>query len=196
MKVSDVSAHEICITPSRVHVYNPGPLIPGTDPKEFANHKQGSMIRNPLIAQCLYYNGTIDAFGTGFSRVFGLCKNSKFEFINNDFGFAFDFIRIKNHEKINYQESIYSINKSLDDRIKSMYILPQTVEDYLLTSDNVVKLGSSTIEVYSIIVKDSYISAKDIGDRINKSSATINRCIKELKDLGLIKRIGSKKTGH
>lgn len=196
MKVNNVSAHEIYITPDRIHVYNPGSLIPGTNPKMFANHEQGSMIRNPLIAQALYYNGTIDAFGTGFSRVFNLCKGMKFNFFDNEFGFSFEFLRSENDKNLKYQDGVYSINKIIDDRIKSMYILPQTIEDYFLTRDNARKLKASTVEVYSIIIKDPYISVDRISDRINKSNATINRSIKELKNLGLIKRIGSNKNGH
>lgn len=37
--------------------------------KMFAERKQGSIIRNPLIATTLYCNKTIDALGTGFERV-------------------------------------------------------------------------------------------------------------------------------
>lgn len=196
MKVNNVSAHEIYITPDRIHVYNPGSLIPGTSPKMFANHEQGSMIRNPLIAQTLYYNGTIDAFGTGFSRVFNLCKGMKFNFFDNEFGFSFEFLRTNNNSNLKCQDDVYSINKIIDDRIKSMYILPQTIEDYMLTRNNTVKLKNSTVEVYSIIIQDPYISVDAIADRIKKSNATINRCIKELKDLDLISRCGSKKTGH
>ena len=196
MKINNVSAHEIYISPDRIHVYNPGSLIPGTNPKMFANHEQGSMIRNPLIAQTLYYNGTIDAFGTGFSRVFNLCKDMKFNFIDNEFGFSFEFLRNRNKKNLKYQDEVYTINKIIDDRIKSMYILPQTVEDYLLSSENAIKLKQSTVEVYSIIIQDPYISVDAIADRLKKSSATINRSLKELKDLELIHRYGSKKTGH
>ena len=55
MKVSKSSSNEIYLTPSKIHIYNPGPLA-GTDPKMFASGEQGSMIRNPLIATVLYYN--------------------------------------------------------------------------------------------------------------------------------------------
>ena len=93
MKVNQASANEIYITPTRVHIYNPGPLVPGTDPQMFAKGEQGSMIRNPLIATVLYYNRTIDAFGTGFERVFRLCGEGKYRYSNNQFGFTFEFLR-------------------------------------------------------------------------------------------------------
>ena len=96
MKVSKSSANEIFLTPSKIHIYNPGPLVPGTDPKMFASGEQGSMIRNPLIATVLYYNRTIDAFGTGFERVFRLCKDIPYQYNSNQFGFTFEFLRDQN----------------------------------------------------------------------------------------------------
>ena len=93
MKVNSTSSNEIYITPSKVHIYNPGPLVPGTDPEMFASGEQGSMIRNPLIATVLYYSRTIDAFGTGFERVFRLCKDIRYQYSNNQFGFTFEFLR-------------------------------------------------------------------------------------------------------
>ena len=33
MKVNPASSNEIYITPTRVHIYNPGPLVPSTDPR-------------------------------------------------------------------------------------------------------------------------------------------------------------------
>ena len=58
------------------------------------------MIRNPLIATVLYYNKTIDAFGTGFERVFRLCKDIDYSYSSNQFGFTFEFIR-SNNDMIN-----------------------------------------------------------------------------------------------
>lgn len=100
MKINPASSNEIYITPTRIHIYNPGPLVPGTDPKMFASGEQGSMIRNPLIATALYYNKTIDAFGTGFERVFRICRNIGYSYRSNQFGFTFEFIR-PNNDTIN-----------------------------------------------------------------------------------------------
>ena len=69
------------------------------------------MIRNPLIATVLYYNRTIDAFGTGFERVFRLCKDIRYQYSNNQFGFTFEFLR--NH--------FDAINDPINDPIKDPF---------------------------------------------------------------------------
>ena len=167
MRVNPTSSNEIYITPTKIHIYNPGSFVPGTDPMMFANGEQGSMIRNPLIATVLYYNKTIDAFGTGFERVFKLCKNIKYEYKNNQFGFTFEFFRQNN----NYSKNNLKENESLNNS---------------LTKDEL-----KIIE----LIKSKKCNKDEMAVYINKSKATVNRIIKSLTEKGLIKRIGSNKTG-
>ena len=166
MKVNPASSNEIYITPSRVHIYNPGSLVPGTDPKMFANGEQGSMIRNPLIATVLYYNKTIDAFGTGFERVFHLYGENNCRYSNNPFGFTFEFIRSKD-----------SINDTTNG----------------LITQNLTKDEQA---VLAILSKEQHYSKAEIAGMIGKSTATVQRIIKSLKERDLIQRVGSNKTGY
>lgn len=166
MKVNLSSSNEIYITPTRVHIYNPGSLVPGTDPKMFANGVQGSMIRNPLIATVLYYNRTIDAFGTGFERVFRLCGENGYRYNNNSFGFTFEFIRSKELK-----------NESINDLTAS-------------------ELTETEKAVFELLDRAQKYSKSDIASKIGKSNATVQRAIKRLIKLGLIKRVGSNKTGY
>ena len=166
MKVNPSSSNEIYITPTRVHIYNPGSLVPGTDPQMFANGAQGSMIRNPLIATVLYYNKTIDAFGTGFERVFRLCGENKYRYSNNQFGFTFEFIRTNE-----------MINDAINDSIK----------------DDLTKTEKA---VFDLICSGKKYSKNEIAAKIDKSPMTVQRAIKALIEKGLIKRVGSNKSGY
>jgi ATP-dependent DNA helicase RecG len=165
MKVNDSSSNEIYITPSKVHIYNPGPLVPGTDPKMFASGEQGSMIRNPLIATALYYNRTIDAFGTGFERVFKLCKDIKYQYSNNQFGFTFEFLR-----------------DHLD-------IINDSISSYSEFSESEKKL-------YKYLLKGNRYTKQELANAIGKSSITVQRYLKHMMELGLIKREGANKNGR
>lgn len=168
MKVNPTSSNEIYITPTRIHIYNPGPLVPGTDPALFASGEQGSMIRNPLIATVLYYNKTIDAFGTGFERVFRICKNIEYRYNSNEFGFTFEFIR-PNNDMING-----TINGMITEN---------------LTSDEKI--------ILELINNNEHKYTKqDMADIIGKSLTTVNRVIVSLTKKCLIERIGSNKTGY
>ncbi|MBR5427536.1 MAG: putative DNA binding domain-containing protein [Clostridia bacterium] len=168
MKVNQASSNEIYITPTRVHIYNPGSLVPGTTPQMFANGEQGSMIRNPLIATVLYYNRTIDAFGTGFERVFRLCGEGKYRYSNNQFGFTFEFIRSND-----------TINDILND-----------------TKNDAAPLSEDEKAVLEFFKDRPRATIKDAVSWIGKSGATANRIVKRLTERGLLKRIGSNKTGY
>ncbi len=165
MKVNSSSSNEIYVTPSKVHIYNPGPLVPGTDPKMFASGEQGSMIRNPLIATALYYNRTIDAFGTGFERVFKLCKDIKYQYSNNQFGFTFEFLR-----------------DQLD-------IINDSISSYSEFSESEMKL-------YKYLLKGNRYTKQELADAIGKSPITVQRYLKHMMELGLIKRVGANKNGR
>ena len=87
--------NEIYLTPSEICVFNPGPMPYGCDPVSFANGDRRSVLRNPIVAEVLYYEGTIDKFGTGFRRIFDECEREgiRYRYDNTDQGFMFRFIR-------------------------------------------------------------------------------------------------------
>ena len=64
--------------------------------------------------------------------------------------------------------------------------------------NDTVKLGIDTVNdtVFSLIVQNNKIKVRGISERLNISLSTAKRKIKELKEQGLIERIGSDKTGH
>jgi predicted HTH transcriptional regulator len=68
----------------------------------------------------------------------------------------------------------YSLKK------RELHILADTVNDTL----------------FSLIMHDKNITAKEISDRLKMSLITVRRKIKELRNNGKLERIGSDKTGH
>ena len=112
--------NQYVIYKSSVRIYNPGSIIKGIDPINFASGKVGSKIRNLLIASTLFKYGYIDAFGTGFDRTFTLCSQNdvEYKYIEDDFGFTFVFERKKDflNDRINDR-----IN-NLDEQIKKLII--------------------------------------------------------------------------
>ncbi len=167
MRVNNSSFSEIYITPTKIHIYNPGFLVNGKSPEDFANGTNGPIARNPLINTVLYLNKTIDSFGTGFGRVFSICKreNINYSYANNEFGFYFDFIRTP-YDNINATKNV-AINLSNIER-----------------------------EVLLLIGSNKGINKAEISKLLNKTEMTIYRAIKHLSELGLIKRIGSNRIGY
>ena len=167
MKVNNSSFNEIYITPTRIHIYNPGFLVKGKSPLDFANGENGPIARNPLINTVLYLNKTIESFGTGFGRVFKLCdkENVSYSYKNNEFGFVFEFLRKQN----------VSIN------------VPINVS---------INLSKTEALVLDIIKNNKGINKTQIAKMIDRAEMTVQRAIKKLIDEKLIRRVGSNKNGY
>lgn len=82
-------SNEIAIYKDRVEIFNPGEFPEGYKPEDFIEGKEGSMPRNPLIANTLYLSKEIEKWGSGFKRITEECKVSnvkvKFEIKKNGF---------------------------------------------------------------------------------------------------------------
>ena len=165
--------NEISITKSNVRIYNPGGILNDTSPKDFASGKVGSKIRNPLIATVLFKNGMIDAFGTGFDRAFKLCaqKSVDYEYQNDEYGFTFMFKR--------------TVNDKINDKISDKINYTDTVK--LTDVDN---------QIIIVLKKNAYSTIPEIAKTIGKSAPTVHRHIDKLVSMGIIERVGSRKSGY
>lgn len=152
MKVIPGDYNEIIITPTRVRVYNPGTIVMGKNPKDFAESKIGSKIRNPLIALTLYKNKTIEVFGTGFKRVFELCdrNNIKYNYGTDGFGFYFEFYR----NKVSY-DTLNDIENKIVEYLKqnNKIKLVKEISSHLSKSDATLKRALTRLVEKNIIIR-------------------------------------------
>lgn len=58
------------------------------------------------------------------------------------------------------------------------------------------KYGISSEEIIAQIDLDSEITIEKIAKKIGKSESTVEKAMKKLKDVGVLKRVGSRKTGR
>lgn len=81
-------SNEVAIYKDRVEIFNPGEFPEGFKPEDFIEG-QGSIPRNPLIANTLYLSKDIEKWGSGFRRITEACQKSntkvKFEIRKNGF---------------------------------------------------------------------------------------------------------------
>ena len=172
MRVTPGEYNEIIITPKRIRIYNPGTIALNKDPNDFASGSIGSKVRNPLIALTLYKNKSIEAFGTGFKRVFDLCKSNgvKYNYGIDGIGFYFEFFRNNVSNDI--------ISDTINDTIKS-------------------ELTDIENALYKFILNNGRLDNITVAmEELKKSRITIQRTINSLVRKNLIRRIGSNKTGH
>ena len=64
----DPKSNEIAIYKDRVEIFNPGEFPDGYKPEDFIKGKEGSIPRNPLIANTLYLSKDIEKWGYGLKK--------------------------------------------------------------------------------------------------------------------------------
>ncbi len=115
----------------------------------------------------------IDAFGTGFDRAFKLCaqKSVDYEYQNDEYGFTFIFKRTDSDK----------INDKINDIINDVVT---------------VKLTDVDNQIINELKKNSYSTIAEIAKKIGKSTPTVHRHIDKLVSMGIIERVGSRKSGY
>lgn len=147
------------------------------DPTNFAPFP-----KNPTIAKFFIQLGRVEELGSGVLNVSKLIKEytngGEASFIEGDI-FRMIIPPTKNNNKSTYNntKSNDAVNDGIIDRL----------------SDTVV---SAVVDILRVINDNKEgVTTKDIIPQINKSSSSIDRYLKILKDIGLIEYKGSAKTG-
>lgn len=167
------------------------------------------------IAQFISYLWQIHIFGEGNTRTtaiflikylhtFGFKVNNQL-FEQHSWYFRNALVRAnyKNHTK-----NIYATNEFLLRFFGNMLLGENNTlqnreihvhyADTVKTQNDTVKSENDTVNdtVFSLVKQNKNITATEISERLNISLSTAKRKIKELKEKGIVERIGSDKTGY
>ena len=153
----------------RVEIENPGGLLSGVTKR---NLGKSSARRNPVIADLFHRMGKVERMGSGIERMRGLMKEVDLK----QPMFEMDkFFRV-----IFYRDPRYSLKK-----------LSDTVEK------TVVKTVEKTVmKILALIKENPKITQKELIAEIGLTRRGIEWNIKKLKSDGLLRRIGSARSGH
>ena len=185
-------SNEVAIYKDRVEIFNPGEFPEGFKPEDFIEG-QGSIPRNPLIANTLYLSKDIEKWGSGFRRITEACQKSntkvKFEIRKN--GFMVIFYRKTDKELLDLtgENKNDAKNVALNDKNVAKSVALKVKEKY-------PELRKVYIDIIEVISKDNYITQEEIAGKLNKTRNSIYRNIKALKEIGILERLGSKKNGY
>ena len=158
--------HEIDIFSDRVVVTNPGSFANDYDPEDFAMSNMNSFLRNEKIAKVLYLCKDVESFGTGFNKIYSLCKKANVKLGYNKYDEYFNFI---------------------------FYREDRNVVTNVVTN---VVLNDNEKHILELLRNDNFLTASKISEMINQSSRNIQRIMDSLRNKGLIERIGSNKSGY
>ena len=177
--------HEICIYPNKITIYSPGEYASKYTPEEYIEGNAESEIRNYTISKILYLNGTIEQFGSGFKRIYHLCKSAgigcSYENAKNGFRFAI-------HRPVINSSDIIVANNDTKNVTSNSENVTSNTENVTSYDD----LGKTELAVLEILMKKERLSREEISDMLCKTVRTVQRALNSLRDKGYIERIGAK----
>lgn len=170
-----------CMNPTQIRVYADKIVISNdaalsadwTAEKFMSKHK--SVRYNPLIANAFFFAGFIESWGRGIERMCNACKENgnplpEFDISADDVTIVFPANNVAVEQRDLVNEPLNEpLNESLNEPLKS---------------------------ILEVIRKNPYFSKEVIAAETGKSRATITRALSKLQNDGIIKRVGSDKTGH
>jgi len=170
-----ISGHtDIAIFDDRIEIWSSGTLPEGIKIEDLdKTHK--SVLRNPAIAEMLYFAGHIERWGSGikamntFLKQAGLPKPT-YEEIGSNFVVTFKKAKLKDRGGLNGGERL--VEKLVDGLVESQ--------------KNILKY----------VAENPYISKKVLSGKIGISTTAIDKNMEALKRKGLLKRIGPARGGH
>ena len=167
--------HEICIYPNKITIYSPGEYASKYTPEEYIEGNAESEIRNYIISKILYLNGTIEQFGSGFKRIYNLCKRAGIEcsYENAKNGFRFiihrptlkdgDNDNVPTNAPTNVTTNVTTTSKNVTTNLENV---TTNLENVTTTSKNVttnLENVTTNLENVTTNVTTSIISCDDLG---------------------------------
>jgi ATP-dependent DNA helicase RecG len=162
-------------------VWNDGGLPEGITEEDLKKVHR-SKPRNPLIADACFKAGYIDSWGRGTIKIIEACEES---------GLPEPVLK---EEQGGFLSKIFKDSKT-DPKTGTK---TEELRDKFGISSGKIrdKFGKTAQEIIDLIHQDKFITIPEMADKIEVSSRTIEKQIANLKEAGLIERIGSRKDGY
>ena len=168
----------VMVYDDRVEIENPGKLASGVTVKSLGN---SSMRRNPIIADLFHRMGKVERIGMGIKRMRDLCRDAGLK----EPVFEIDpFFKV-----IFYRDPEYSLKRKVGEKVGDRVGKKVGDEVGINITDNQAKIISE-------MKNDRHISAGKLSAIVGISKRKIEANLAKLKEKGLIRRVGSARSGH
>ena len=158
---------QIDIFDDRIVITNIGGLI-----KPLTKEKLGKIAvrRNPLIADLFHRAGLVEKMGTGIRRIRDVCrKHGKIAFSVETNGYFIATFKFKG--------LILPVGEKVGEKVGE-------------------RLTDNQMRIIDELKKDKFVSAEGLSGKVGISKRKIEENISKLKKKGLLKRVGSARTGY
>ena len=182
----NINNNEIAIFKDRIEIFNPGSFPEGFTPEDFIKGRQSSILRNKLIAQILYFSKDIENWGSGIRRIYELCKQNgvKVDFKITKAGFLVVF-----HRKVFEGENAVIREDEFSDSFTVIF-------SDMFTENFTENFSKAQKKILVAIFKSPKITQERLAEIVGISRRSIVSNMNKLKELGVIKRVGSDRQGR
>lgn len=160
---------QIKIFDQSITFFNPSGLCGNITVEDLKTDTYTASTRNKLIAEAFYLTKDIEKYGSGFTRIRKEIKDyptMEFLYENRNYGFFTELKYVEQRIKIN---SIKELGKELNE---------------------------NQLMMIKLIAKNRSITIEELTKSIRVSSTAIENNIAKLKQKGILKRVGGRKSGY
>jgi ATP-dependent DNA helicase RecG len=180
---------QIRVYEDKMKIWNPA-VLPDNWTVETLLGAHASQPYNPDVANAFFRSGEIESWGRGIERIVSACRNADspppdIKLQGHDLWFEFPY-------SDNYLELMRNgADKKRSSQTKNMRDSQDGLVDRLV--DGLVENQQNILKV---IKTNPRVSKKQMAEIIGISTTAIDKNIEKLKKLGLLKRVGSPKSGY
>lgn len=183
----------IKIFDDRIVFSNPGTLFGSLTLKDLEKDDYISSIRNKLLAEAFFLTGDIEKYGTGFIRIRKQLKESKT--VTYKISEVGDFFRVELLEIRSTDVKKDSVKASID--AANGFIDPvKEFVDPVKDLENKFNLTKNQISILTAVKENKKITQKKLAEIVGITRKNVLNNMKKLKEKGVLKRVGSDKTGY
>ena len=169
---------QISVYDDKVMIWNTA-ILPADWTVETLTQKHGSRPHNPDIAATFFRAGEIEAWGQGIERIQTYCSDNNCPAPEWRFDGAGIWTIFYNKPKPNSGEK--TVEKG---------------EEKTTEKSREKGREKSREKILQLIIKDAHITYEELASSLNLSIKSIEKHVKNLREQGILRRIGGRKEGH
>lgn len=171
--------NDLAIYSDRIEICNPGHFTEEATPEDYIYNIEPSRPRNPLIAEIVFLSGEIEKWGTGIKNIYNKCKEEKLKVKFEDRKTAFFVVVYRK----NLEGLIENTEKNLQGTNKFLEKFPE-------------KFLENEQKILEKISENPSITQSELSNILGITTRAIRKTMKNLKDKGVIERVGSDRKGY
>ena len=196
------STTSIAIYDDRIEIANPGVFPPQITPENIKKPHE-SYPYNLKIAEALYKSTFLESWGSGAKRIIDACDRQGVEEPTWKWDSGFIIVTFKRHKKSikyiykKYDTETETVTESVNVPVNVPVNIPANLSKLNDRQRNIYNaIKNSTTNVPVNVPVNAPVNATNLAIWLNVSEKTIKRDLSFMQSAGIIKRVGSDKTGH